>query len=69
MGQVVDWALVWSGLGEDVAVVPRPPPNWPTIVSEVGTLFPFANDRLFVRLICRVCPVETVMTGGTQLAE
>src|SRR6266705_906646 len=67
MGHVSGWALVWFGLGVDVAVVPRPPPNCPTIVSEVGTVFPFRKARLFVRLICRVCPVGTVMITGDQV--
>jgi hypothetical protein len=31
--------VAWVGLGVVVGVVPRPPPNWPTIVSEVGTVF------------------------------
>jgi hypothetical protein len=30
MGHVVaPWALLWSGLGVDVAMLPRPPPNDP----------------------------------------
>jgi hypothetical protein len=34
----------------------------------VGTVFPFANDRLFVRLIVRPpeVPVGTVITTGDQ---
>src|SRR5437588_1123511 len=68
MGHVVCWALVWSGLAVEVAVVPRPPPNWPTITSEVGTALPFKNERLFVRLIVRACPVGTVITTGDHLA-
>src|SRR6266403_5966689 len=31
MCQVTDCALLWSGLSVEVAVVPRPPPNCPTI--------------------------------------
>jgi len=38
--------------------VAGPPPSWPTITSEVGMLFG-PNERLFVRLICRSCPVGT----------
>jgi hypothetical protein len=36
---------------------------------EVGTVFvpvPAVNDRLFVRLIVRACPVGTVITTGDQ---
>ena len=29
-------------------------------------MLPFKNDRLLVRLICRVCPVGTVITTGDQ---
>jgi hypothetical protein len=36
-------------------------------VSEVGRLAA-PNERLFVRLICRVCPVGTVITTGDQPA-
>src|SRR3954447_20540252 len=42
---------------------PRPPPNWPTITIEVG-IFPPANDKLLVRLICRSWPEGTVMITG-----
>src|ERR1700724_122131 len=42
IGQVTGWAFEWSGLGVQVAPavqpvpgVPKPPPNWPTITSEV----------------------------------
>jgi hypothetical protein len=61
---------VWSGLGVDVAVVPRPAPSCPTITSEVGTVFvavPAVKERLFVRLICRICPVGTVMITGDHV--
>jgi hypothetical protein len=68
MGQVTGCALVWSGLVVEVAVVPRPPPNWPTITSEVGTELLFKNERLFVRLIVRPCPAGTVMTTGDHVA-
>jgi hypothetical protein len=54
-----------------VAVVPRPPPNWPTITSEVGTVFvpvPAGKDRLFVRLMMRAWPVGTVITTGDHVA-
>ena len=62
----------WAGLVVEVAVVPRPPPNWPTIASEVGMVFAVAapvgvNERLFVRLIVRVCPVGTVITTGDHV--
>ena len=62
-------AYVWSGLRVVVRCVPKPPPNWPTIVNEVGTVLvpvPAAKERLLVRLICRVCPVGTVITTGAQ---
>src|SRR6267143_3063682 len=70
MGQVTGWALEWSGGSVVVRCVtsPRPPPNWPTITSEVGTKLPFKNERLFVRLIVRPCPVGTVITTGDQPA-
>jgi hypothetical protein len=42
----------WAGLGVVVAAVPRPPPNCPTIVSDVGILPP-AKVRLLVRLIVK----------------
>jgi hypothetical protein len=60
--------LVWFGAAVEVAVVPSPPPNWPTIVRDVGALLPFVKDRLFVRLIVRSWPVGTVITTGDQLA-
>jgi hypothetical protein len=79
MGHVVGWALLWSGLAVQVVppvqpapTVPRPPPNCPTITSEVGTLLLFKNVRLFVRLIVRlVVPVVatgTVITTGDHPA-
>jgi hypothetical protein len=34
----------------------------------VGTLLLFRNDKLFVRLMVRLCPVGTVMTTGDQPA-
>jgi hypothetical protein len=52
-----------------VAPVPRPPPNCPTITSEVsGT----DAGKLFVRLICRLAgvaavPVGIVITTGDQV--
>jgi hypothetical protein len=48
--------------------VPRPPPGWPTITMEVGTLFPLLKLRLFVRLIESppVAVVGTVITTGDQ---
>jgi hypothetical protein len=63
--------LVWSGLVVEVAADPRPPPNCPTITSDVGTEFdpvPVVKERLFVRLIKRFWPVGTVMTTGDQPA-
>src|ERR1035441_9826071 len=55
MGHVVAaCAPLWSGLGVDVAPVPRPPPNWPTMTSEVGRLL-LPNVRLLVRLMARSC--------------
>src|ERR1700726_5169312 len=41
IGHVTGWALLRSGGAVVVLCVrsPRPPPNWPTITSEVGTLF------------------------------
>ncbi len=52
-----------TGLGVVLAVVPRPPPTWPTMVSEVGTV----PGRLLVRLIVRG-PGGTVITTGDQPA-
>src|SRR6266480_6304920 len=49
IGQVVCWALEWSGAAVNPPGVPRPPPNCPTITSEVG-IPPPVNVRLFVRL-------------------
>ena len=48
---------------------PRPPPSWPTIMSEVGTLLcrvPAVNAELLVRLMVRAWPVGTVITTGDQ---
>ena len=65
IGQVCERTVLWSGLSVEVAPVPRPPPIWPTMTSEVGTpLVP--NERLLVRLIVRTWPVGTVMTTGDQ---
>src|SRR5207302_11332851 len=61
IGHGTDCALLWSGLDVEVAVVPRPPPNSPTITSEVG-IFPPAHERLFVRLIVSACPVVMVLS-------
>jgi hypothetical protein len=50
--------------------VPRPPPNCPTIVSDVGTVFvpaPAVKERLFVRLMVRVFPAGTVITTGDHV--
>src|SRR5215831_5855557 len=61
------------GLVVLVGARPRPPPSWPTITSEVGTVFvplPVGKDRLFVRLIVRLVGpdglVGTVITTGDQ---
>src|SRR5260370_33431246 len=74
IGHVTCWALVWSGGNVVVRCVrsPRPPPNWPTITSEVGIVYGVVlpvgvNERLFVRLICRICPVGTVITTGDHV--
>src|SRR3954470_2129472 len=53
------------GLAVVVALFPSPPPNCPTMVSDVGILVA-PKIRLLVKLICRVCPVGTVMTTGDQ---
>ena len=55
---------MWSGLERDVAVVPSPPPSWPTITSEVSVT---AVGRLFVNPIVRLAPVGTVITTGDQV--
>jgi hypothetical protein len=34
---------------------------------DVGTVFPLAKDRLFVRLIVRLVPYGTVITTGDQI--
>src|ERR1035438_8706867 len=65
-GQVTDCEGC-SGLATYCAPVPNPPPSWPTIMIEVGMWFVaplVVNERLFVRLICRVDPVGTVITTG-----
>src|ERR1700752_3656532 len=67
----------WLGLasqvvppaGQAALAVPRPPPIWPTIVSDVGMRFAAGGVtpvgvggwkyRLFVRLIVSEVPVET----------
>jgi hypothetical protein len=62
-----------SGLSVEVAFLPKPPPNWPTIVSDVGMEFLVESgrvkDRLFVKLMRRSCPVGTVITTGDQPAD
>ena len=55
-----------TGLVVVVPPPPRPPPTCPTITSEVGTELPLANISWFVRLIVRLLPGATVMTGGTH---
>ena len=52
---------VWLGLAVVVrgSQSPRPPPIWPTIMSEVGTVLvpvPAAKERLLVRLMVRPWP-------------
>ena len=72
MNQVVfACAAEWSGAGEVVrcAKTPRPPTTCPTITSDVGILFAGGavppdgvggwNERLLVRLMVRLVPVET----------
>src|ERR1035441_8614023 len=56
----------WVGLATYCAPVPNPPPTWPTITSEVGTVLPPANVRLLVRLTVRFWPKGTVITTGDQ---
>src|SRR5580704_14815873 len=66
IGQVTfDWAVEWSGGAVVVLCVtsPRPPPTWPTITSDVGTLL-LPNVRPLVKLMVRPCPVGTVITTG-----
>ena len=66
-GQVVYW-VACVGLGVVVGGAPRPPPTCPTIMIDVGTEFPLAKTRLFVRLIVNplVAPVGMVITTGDQ---
>src|SRR5258705_1165418 len=45
----------WAGLAAVLAVVPKPPPSWPTITSDVGT----PAGSALVRLIVRLLPVGT----------
>ena len=66
-------ALEWSGLGEVVCELPRPPPTCPSITIDVGMLFaepPPAGVKvsLFARLIRSppVAPKGTVITTGDQ---
>jgi hypothetical protein len=71
MGQVVAaCAPEWSGGAVVVRceTSPRPPPNWPTIVSDVGTEFA-PNVRLFVKPMLRppvVAALGMVITTGDQ---
>jgi hypothetical protein len=48
---------------------PRPPPTWPTITIEVGTVLLLAKDKLFVRLIVSppVAPTGTIITTGDHV--
>ena len=63
----------WTGLSVVVRwfASPRPPPNCPTITSEVGTLLTLppltGKDKLLVRLIVSVPPVGAVITTGDQV--
>src|SRR3981081_4441245 len=51
------------GLDVVVLVAPRPPPSFPTITMEVGTLLaPPRNDKLFFSWIVRLVPVATYGT-------
>jgi hypothetical protein len=60
-------ALEWSGLPALVAEVPRPPPTWPIITIDVGTLLsPVPNERLLVRLMVRL-PVAGAVPAGTVI--
>src|SRR5882762_1794649 len=74
MGQVtICESCVGLGVIVRCARTPRPPPICPTIMSDVGTIFAVVlpvgkNDRLFVRLIVKACPVGTVITTGDQPA-
>ena len=63
IGHVVAVCVGCVGLAVLVAVVPRPPPSWPTMTSEVGTV----PGRLLVRLIVSG-PGGTVITTGDQFA-
>src|SRR5215470_706601 len=61
----------WGGLGTRCGALPRPPPSWPTMTSEVGICCPapVPKLRLLVRLIVSVVPAVTRITGGAQVAE
>ncbi|CAB3809871.1 hypothetical protein LMG28138_06120 [Pararobbsia alpina] len=63
IGQVVAVCVGCTGLGVLVAVVPSPPPSWPTTTSDVGT----APGKLLVRLIVND-PGGVVITTGDQFA-
>src|SRR4029077_2911676 len=72
----VDCSGACTGLAVVVlcARFPRPPPTWPTITREVGTVFAVAlpvgvNVSRVVRLLVRLCPVATVITTGDQPAS
>src|SRR4051794_3546361 len=62
-GQVVGW-LSCRGLGAVVAAEPRPPPNCPTMVKDVGT----GAGRIFTRRTLSAVVEGTVMTTGDQPA-
>src|ERR1035437_554297 len=77
VGHVASVCVACVGLGTHVEPVapprvleqlvvtdPSPPPTWPTIIRDVGTLLLFANDRLLVRLMVKPLPVGTVITTG-----
>src|SRR5882762_7358536 len=71
-GLVVHVAPVAAVPPQVAVTVSRPPPNCPTMVSEVGTVFATVApvgviERLFVRLMVRICPAGTVITTGDQV--
>jgi hypothetical protein len=72
VAHVASFTVLWVGLATYVAAVPRPPPIWPTIMMEVGTVLvpaPVLNERLLVRLMVRPWVLGTVITTGDHEAE
>jgi len=60
-----------SGLVVVVLFVPKPPPSWPSMTSEVGILLGapvVAKVRLLIRVIVNGWPLGTVIKGGCQVA-